>query len=294
MEDYNSRHTGPVIDDAVDRAKDGGALDQSLAKKPNPNLLDNWYFGNPVNQRGVTAFAADSYGIDRWKSFYSGVSVSSGGLTMANGSQVVEQRLEGTFVCGKKCTMSVLLADGTLHSGTVVFADEATVCSFFLDDICTAYSYLNEDNIALIAIRSYAAMTIVAAKLELGSAQTLAHQDEEGNWVLNEIPNYAEELMKCQRYYQNITCFGVLVPTGESILPGFLFPVTMRTTPAVVLKDKDGTEGCVEFWTNSGLAQGNTVKQIVAQTDSIRYLVLETATTAQTRVFYRGYMSADL
>lgn len=33
MEDYNSRHTGQVIDDAVDRAKDGGALDQSLAHK---------------------------------------------------------------------------------------------------------------------------------------------------------------------------------------------------------------------------------------------------------------------
>lgn len=33
MEDYNSRHTGPVIDDAVDRAKVGGALDQSLSEK---------------------------------------------------------------------------------------------------------------------------------------------------------------------------------------------------------------------------------------------------------------------
>ena len=40
-------------------------------------------------------------------------------------------------------------------------------------------------------------MTPIAAKLELGSQQTLAHQDEDGNWVLNEIPNYNEQLLRC-------------------------------------------------------------------------------------------------
>ena len=38
-------------------------------------------------------------------------------------------------------------------------------------------------------------------KLELGSTQTLAHK-ENGVWVLNEIPDYQTELLKCQRYYQ--------------------------------------------------------------------------------------------
>ena len=33
MEEYNSRHTGPTIDDAIDRAKVGGAIDVSLAGK---------------------------------------------------------------------------------------------------------------------------------------------------------------------------------------------------------------------------------------------------------------------
>ena len=45
-------------------------------------------------------------------------------------------------------------------------------------------------------------VTILAAKLELGSQQTLAHQDENGNWVLNEIPDYGEQLARCQRYFQ--------------------------------------------------------------------------------------------
>jgi hypothetical protein len=41
---------------------------------------------------------------------------------------------------------------------------------------------------------------LVAVKLELGSVQTLAHQDVDGNWVLNEIPNYAEQLAICSQY----------------------------------------------------------------------------------------------
>ena len=45
--------------------------------------------------------------------------------------------------------------------------------------------------------------TILAAKLELGTHQTLAHQDAAGNWVLNDPPpDKALELLKCQRYYQ--------------------------------------------------------------------------------------------
>ena len=37
----------------------------------------------------------------------------------------------------------------------------------------------------------------MAVKLELGTVQTLAHQDDTGAWVLNEIPDKSEELLKC-------------------------------------------------------------------------------------------------
>jgi len=49
-----------------------------------------------------------------------------------------------------------------------------------------------------LPINSY--MTIQAIKLEFGDTQTLAHQDELGNWVLNEIPNYAEQMAICEQY----------------------------------------------------------------------------------------------
>ncbi|WP_034972045.1 hypothetical protein, partial [Agathobaculum desmolans] len=38
-----------------------------LSEITNPNLLDNWYFGNPVNQRAASEYSGSwSYCIDRW------------------------------------------------------------------------------------------------------------------------------------------------------------------------------------------------------------------------------------
>ena len=51
------------------------------------------------------------------------------------------------------------------------------------------------------AATEWPTITIQAAKLELGTVQTLAHQDDFGNWVLNDPPpDKTLELLKCQRY----------------------------------------------------------------------------------------------
>lgn len=44
-----------------------------------------------------------------------------------------------------------------------------------------------------------------AVKLELGGVSTLAHQEPDGSWAVNEIPDWAEMLWKCQRYLQLYT-----------------------------------------------------------------------------------------
>jgi len=79
--------------------------------------------------------------------------------------------------------------------------------------------------------------TIIAAKLELGSHQTLAHQDADGNWVLNDPPpNKALELAKCQRY--QIFGANTLAMHEASDAKGcycyMSLPVTMRAKPAMV------------------------------------------------------------
>lgn len=89
---------------------------------------------------------------------------------------------------------------------------------------------------------------IKAVKLELGAQQTLAHQDADGNWVLNDPPpNKALELAKCQRYakiFRQHEVFTVLRVNPNYI--DFLVPVgiKMRSTPTII-----GT-GWGEYLTN--------------------------------------------
>lgn len=49
--------------------------------------------------------------------------------------------------------------------------------------------------------------TVLGAKLEFGDKQTLAHKDSSGTWVLNEVPSYTVELMRCRRFLS--VCRGV-------------------------------------------------------------------------------------
>lgn len=49
---YTHQYSGEEIDAAVGRALTNGAIDQAVGTFVRPNLLDNWYFGRPVDQRG--------------------------------------------------------------------------------------------------------------------------------------------------------------------------------------------------------------------------------------------------
>ena len=183
-------HTAQQIDDAV-----------SLAPQlSNPNLLDNWYFGNPVNQRGQTSWTNPSnwqYSIDRWQVMPSSVvALADDGITVtADLQQALEKnRLE----FGRTYTFSVLSSDGRLGKHTFVLTSDTDI------NIGFGFGYfvcfLGGDN---VWFRIYGdGSTYKAAKLELGSQQTLAHQGANGNWVLNEIPDYGEQLRRCQRYFQ--------------------------------------------------------------------------------------------
>ena len=153
-------HTAQQIDDGLNIARGVS----------NPNLLDNWYFGNPVNQRNVSGtIDAVGYFLDRWELVSGSVTIGSNGITL-NGTIV--QILETAV--GTDATASALTTEGVV------------VASY--------------DNSSKTISLTGTGQTFVAVKLELGSQQTLAHQDADGNWVPNEIPDYGEQLTRCQRY----------------------------------------------------------------------------------------------
>ena len=222
-------HTAQQIDDAV-------ALAPQLS---NPNLLDNWYFGNPVNQRGQTSWTNPSnwqYAIDRWQITPSSVvTLTNDGITV---TADLQQGLEkGRLEFGRTYTFSVLSSDGRLGKHTFVLTSDPNInVSFgFGYFVC----YLSGGN---VWFRIYGdGSTYKAAKLELGSQQTLAHKDTSGNWVLNEIPDYGEQLARCQRYLftpttqiDSIYSLAIGVGTSTTTITFFLpLPTTMRAKSSV-------------------------------------------------------------
>lgn len=200
----------------------------------NPNLLDNWYFGRPVNQRGQTSWVNPSdwqYAIDRWLITPSSViALVDGGITItADFDQGLEKdRLE----FGRTYTFSVLSSDGRLGKHTFVLTSDPNInVNFgFGYFVC----YLSKGN---MWFRIYGdGSTYKAAKLELGSQQTLAHQDADGNWVLNEVPDYGEQLRRCQRYCrvykagEYLPCLAYPESDGW-YLSASMYIGNMRTTP---------------------------------------------------------------
>lgn len=267
---YQSIYDGPAIDAAIARASEGGHIDAAIQAKPNPNLLDNWYFGNPVDQsqgrvvkpnttyysdnqlttsagttsayvtayryatgtaNGVnyasfkltdsdtapTYYAAPEnvvrgytgagYTIDRLKMVAPGVLlITDNGINLKLGASTYgysafSMLIDGAKkLLGKTVTLSILTTNGLSSNSGVLgsapswittYSASSYVRSYFDGDLLIVQFILVSDNDP----------DIIAAKLELGTHQTLAHQ-ENGNWVLNEIPDYGEQLLRCQRYFQ--------------------------------------------------------------------------------------------
>ncbi|MBQ9459590.1 MAG: hypothetical protein IJU66_06615 [Oscillospiraceae bacterium] len=170
--------------EAVTLSNQLNALDAAVAMRSplvgkGINLLDNAYFigggGNgqfPINQRETSSYSTEGEFIfDRWKLVSGSAVLVSGGVTL-NGTiqQTREQSIGQTVVASALCSDGTMLTP-TYNDSTKVFTLTAS------------------------------GKTIVAAKLEIGTQQTLAHM-ENGVWVLNDAPpDYQQELAKCQRHY---------------------------------------------------------------------------------------------
>lgn len=250
---FYSQHTGAQVDEAVDKALGADAVPTPgstnlvesggvFAALSNRNLLDNWYFVNPVNQRGLTTYSGTGYGIDRWTVGQSSVITTPSITLSSSGVQVagsIQQFIEQTLIPpGSKATLSALFADGTLWTNSGTIADNVNwqLVSGSIDDgDAMALRAKSQSGVAcwqLVIWRPNSSSAIVAVKLELGSVSTLANDAP---------PNFAEELAKCQRY-----AFVPQIPSGSQYMAqGFnlgasasttlnamiVTPVTMRSTP---------------------------------------------------------------
>lgn len=291
---YTHQYSGEEIDAAV------GAV-PTLVR---PNLLDNWYFGRPVDQRGgyivpagVQYYKVDGYvpqgpmptttkvdwidnagsarfningvpcyvpkdggyvrgyvgsfvyTIDRW--FLGGepsnvMEITVGGIHVSYqqpGWNVI-QKLKNVLCKGNTYTFSVVYKSTlpvrlvvTWGDGKYFFNESSPATSEWALVTITGTvpnnAEITYEQVTFQPLGSVAGtFDIKAAKLELGQTQTLAHQ-ENGQWVLNEIPEEGEQLRRCQSHA--LLSQGIMESVPMCI--GFIFvptPVTMRNKPVIV------------------------------------------------------------
>lgn len=205
---------------AGDNIAISGSVIATKVQPCNRNLLDNWYFGAPVNQRDKTTYSGAGYTIDRWKADTvtpNVTTIKDGYIELSQNALILQPLEEPYSLCGKQITASALTTTG-LYSFTATVPSKAELSAVTVDKNLGNTHFMVDGNDVgyidllhtkahntVLRLRAFEGYTVgvLAVKLELGSQQTLAHQVS-GAWELNEIPDYGEELTRCMRYLQVI------------------------------------------------------------------------------------------
>ena len=254
---------GPAGKSAYQYAVEGGFTGTEeefravVGVRSNPNLLDNWYFADPINQKGQLEYTGNVYTIDRWQGGQNEiiVRVEDGYIsctgTGVNFQQFIRSNLAGQIICmSALCAGNARLILGYIQNGAYQYPATADINQESIGLLTLTY-YIPVDAIqpAIFLQTSFGTARYYAAKLELGPVQTLAHKDASGNWVLNDPPpNKALELAKCQQYQVFGPLYGVKVWEHVGGWCGFYIPtpVILKRAPTLIGKIQYRVGGNVE------------------------------------------------
>lgn len=221
----------------------------------NPNILHNWDFTNPVNQRGETTYlntSAEIPTIDRWRAGANmEVKIVSGGIKLTGMDlsyrtfrQTIEnpERLAGKTVtvslnilaCTGKFTSYFVYPNsqsGDTTSHGIVFEAGTTGIKKYTVTLPSAANmgdtlklHIGSSNNADVSL------TLASVKLEIGAVSTLKDTD---------VADYAEQKNICERFLIQLTKdsrFRVEYRgLGASKVFHFLIPITtsMRISPTI-------------------------------------------------------------
>ena len=194
----------------------------------NPNILHNWDFRNPVNQRGVsgTHTVTGTYFFDRWANNSGEVVIYTGQYITLKAGTRITQPIEGLGLTGKTCTMSVIVGT-TIYAATGQFPSSITE---YVDYAVTGFGVIRLGNYSTynyISLIADADRNITAVKLELGTVSTLAYDPP---------MDYGVELAKCQRFCLRLGAYPLVYGYANSTTSGRIYiptPVQMRINPTL-------------------------------------------------------------
>lgn len=214
------------------------------AAASNPNLCDNGWFR--INQRRLATVSVPSTTsqpvVDRWRAIqYMDAAISADHVTFtsrsASSGTFGQNWPEGTFTVGETYMISVNVG-GTIYSRTKTFTASSSFAT--ITGAGLSVSFFNaagtEDRIRFRP-SSTDPIDVYAVKIEKGPVSTLA---------LDAAPNYATELLKCQRYLYVIdsrtgTTLSQVGPairwSSTTFRVSFPLPTHLYATPTVSIDD---------------------------------------------------------
>lgn len=309
---YTHQYSGEEIDNAVARALPNGAIDQAAGTFVRPNLLDNWYFGRPVDQRGgyvvyaganlysdascttiagqvaggpyaaraisaicvsftsnatyyckigdtgvVRGYTGSGYTVDRWgilNNVTATLQNASLNIAYTESGWNLYTFLDNVLMPGTTYTLSCLYkASGnsirlvcTWGTNKFFFNEQAPISDDWtlaeITGTIPADATIDTNEIVVQSLGSGAGnFSLKAIKLELGPTQTLAHREGD-KWVINEVPDYGDQLRRCLRHDYILGNSSQNCPIGvgtaysnDGVVCVIQLPEYMRTNPAVVL-----------------------------------------------------------
>lgn len=206
---------------------------------PQPNLLDNSNFLNPVNQRGATSgtVTAWTYFIDRWLATDADMTytIDNNGLHLTEGTTWIAQNVDfAKMASGITYTFAVGFNDGTLTlcSGAVP-STETSRTEFATNDDSNCYIRMAKTSSAIsCSFKPKKTVTVKWAAVY------------EGEYSIDTLPpyvakSYAAELIECLRYFVSVSYNNTLLSgnTGDASGVGarIYLPlgIKMRTNPTV-------------------------------------------------------------
>ena len=206
----------------------------------NPNILHNWDFRNPVNQRGQMRYmgsGAGNYTVDRWRAIGStgSLSINNGYIEYASSAANarIEQIIEfPSLYAGKTVTCSVYARNPSgipywvqLFGTNIIQIPPDSAWDIYSTTI-TLPANITDIRFRIIRFEGTtpASIDVKSAKIEIGNASTLA----------NDPPvDFGRELAICQRFYERIATVAI---TGLTTTQAFSATGVLGIVPYLVEK----------------------------------------------------------
>jgi len=222
------------------------------------NLLDNSYFLRPINQRGKTSYTGTGYGIDRWRTNFSGdtVEVLAGGVTntvaSTTGGWHLHQIIDnGAELVGKSITAACNAAaiTGALYLLISCRNSSDTEIEHASQKIAAG---LNVTSLTVPSGTVYIRVGVYAyaTSVTVGDNVTLKWVSlYEGEYTAETLPpympkGYAAELAECMRYFYilkasgaagyNTLMNGMITDSGKSLIVALETGTKMRLTAPTI------------------------------------------------------------